>query len=109
VSYTVRLLALAKGDRRRLFRYIDRRSPQGAAAWEAAYEACLDRLEDNPFQFGLAPEDPHFDIALRQFFFRTKSGKPYRVVFRIDGDVVTILRLRGHGQALIEGDELPDA
>lgn len=92
-----------------MFDYIEQRSPQGAAAWEEAYEACLARLEANPLQFGLAPEHGHFEFELRQFLFRTRSGKPYRGIFRIDGETVTILRLRGHGQAAVDPEEASES
>lgn len=80
-------------------------SPGGAAAWESAYETCLDRLEDNPLQFGLAPESEHFGFELRQFLFSTRSGRTYRGLFRVDGDTITILRLRGPGQAPIDPND----
>lgn len=106
MSYSVRILSLAKKDRRSLFQYLDKLSPQGAEAWETSYESGLLRLEDNPYQFGLAPEDSAFDFPLRQMLFQTKSGKPYRAIFRIDNQVVTILRIRGHGQSEVRKNDL---
>jgi plasmid stabilization system protein ParE len=107
MSYTVRIMPRAVADRRDIFDYISRRSVQGADAWELAYEAVLDRLEMNPLQFGLAPEDGQFNFELRQCLFRTRRGNTYRGVFRIDEETVTILRLRGPGQAPITPGDLP--
>lgn len=107
MSFQVRILPVAKADRRCIFRYIERRSVQGAENWEAAYERALARLEENPLICGLAPETEHFDFDLRQILFRTQSGLTYRLVFRVDGDQVTIYRLRGPGQAPLETRDLP--
>ncbi|QEG35070.1 type II toxin-antitoxin system RelE/ParE family toxin [Bythopirellula goksoeyrii] len=99
MSYTVRILPVAAQERRRIFDYIHDRSPQSAESWEAAYEAALTRLEKDPQIYGLAEESNHFDFALRQLLFRTRSGLTYRLLFRVDEDQVTIYRLRGPGQA----------
>lgn len=105
MNYTVRILPLAKNDWLSIFNYIAERSPQGARSWEAAYEQALTRLEQNPLICGFAPENHHFDFDLRQILFHTRRGKRYRMVFRVDQNVVTIYRIRGPGQApLASGD-----
>jgi plasmid stabilization system protein ParE len=60
VSYSVRVLPRGKTDLRRIFFYIEQRSPEGAIRWEEALESGLDRLSSNPMIYGLAPEDDHF-------------------------------------------------
>lgn len=107
MSYSVRILPAAKADRRRIFHYIEERSPRGAENWELAYEAALTRLEENPCSCGLAPETDHFDFDLRQTLFRTRSGLAYRLLFRVDGDRITIYRVRGPGQPPLSSDDTP--
>lgn len=108
MSYTVNFLAVAEDDLHRMFYYIQERSPQGAERWEQAFEACIARLRDNPHICGLAPESGAFDYELRQILFGTRSGQRYRAVFRIDGERVTVYRLRGPGQAPLLAKDLPD-
>ena len=107
MSFQIRILPVAIEDRRSIFRYIEQRSEQGAKNWEAAYERSLSRLEENPLICGLAPEAEHFEFDLRQIQFRTRRGLTYRIIFRIDGNCVTIYRLRGPGQAPLRSRDLP--
>ncbi len=107
MSYSVRLLSRAKADLLRIFFYIEERSPEGALRWEEALEAGLDRLRGNPSIYGLAPEDSHFDFELRQLLFKTKQGRTYRAVYRIDRNQVIVFRICGPGQAPLSPDELP--
>ena len=106
MSFTVKILPVAKADRRRIFRYIESHSPQGAESWDLAYENALYRLQENPHICGMAPESRHLDVDLRQLLFRTRSGHCYRLLFRIDDNQITIYRVRGPGQDYIGFDEL---
>jgi len=108
VTYSLNLLAKAKADYRRAFKYIQEHSHQGAENWELAFEQCLVRLRANPIIYSLAPENDLYDFSLYQVLFRTKYGKRYRMVYRIDGEQVTIYRLRGHGQPPLKQDDLPN-
>lgn len=107
MNYTVRVLPRAKQDLRRIFFYIEERSPEGAIRWEEALESGLDRLSNNPLIYGLAPEDKHFVFELRQLLFKTRRGRNYRAVYRIDENEVTVLRICGPGQAPLSPDEIP--
>lgn len=98
MSYNVRILPIAKAERREIFNYIAERSPQGTESWEAAYEEALTRLEANPHICPPALEQEKFDCDLRQLLFKTRHGHRYRLIFRVDENVVTIYRLRGPGQ-----------
>ena len=106
MSYAVRILPVAAADRESIFRYILDRSPQGALAWETAYENALRKLRENPLLYGLASESNGLEIDLRQLLFSTRSGHTYRIVFRIDSDTVTIYRLRGPGQAPLGSSDI---
>ncbi len=108
MSYTVRLTTRAAADIRGFFHYIVERSPQGAANWSDAYEAAIKRLENQPLLCGLAPENDFFDFEMRQITFKTRYGKRYRAVFRIENHEVIVFRVRGHGQAPITPKDLPN-
>ena len=107
MNYSLHILPRAENDFLQMFAFIEERSPAGAEAWRHAFEAGLKRLRENPFIHGLAPEDVHFDFELRQLLFKTTHGRTYRVVYRVDDNVVTIYRVRGPGQAPLKPDEMP--
>jgi len=55
MSFTVRELPKAKQDKRSIFRWLDERSPTGAAAWLDAYDSLIERLKQDARSFGEAP------------------------------------------------------
>jgi len=98
VTYLVELLEAAKTDYRRIYSYIAKRSPQGAERWDDAFEVALQRLTRNPLEGSVAPESKRLTEEVRQLLFRTKHGLVYRAIYKIDGQQVVVLRLRGPGQ-----------
>lgn len=108
MSYAVRLLPAAKADLHEFYNYIAERSPEGADHWEAALEAGLARLRQNPFQCGLAPEHNKLGRELRQLLFRTQHGHTYRAVYLVEGEEVFVLRLRGPGQKPLRARDMPN-
>jgi hypothetical protein len=56
----------------------------------------------------LAPESAHCNYQIREVFFKTRKGNPYRVLFTILGDEVLVLRVRGPGQDYVAETELPE-
>jgi len=101
------MLPRAQDDFETMFSYIWKRSPEGANNWRQAFELATKRLKTNPQSCGLAPEDKQFDFELRQLLFKTRYGRTYRAVFRVDEPRVSILRLCGPGQAPLRPDEIP--
>lgn len=99
MKFSVRLLTRANADVQSIVSYIAERSPRGARHWNDAFESAIVRLEDAPMSCGLAPENEFFHFELREIPFRTKYGKPFRMVFRVIGTEVIVFRVRGHGQA----------
>jgi len=108
VNYLLHILPRAENDFLQIFSFIEERSREGSLSWRQAFEDGLSRLQENPFIYGLAPEDSYFDFELRQLLFKTKYGRIYRAVYRIDDNVVTVYRIRGPGQAPLDADELAD-
>ena len=106
MTWSINILPLAEVDFREMYAFIAGYSPAGAERWKQAFEIALQRLKDNPLSCGLAPESRHFNFELRQLRFKTKHGRFYRAVYRIDKNVVIIYRLRGPGQAMLMRGEL---
>jgi len=106
MSFSVRLLPLAKEDLHRIFHFIKERSTSGALHWEQALESGLQRLSEQPLSYGFAPENCHFDFELRQLLFKTRYGNSYRLVYRIDGTEVFVFRICGPGQAPLSPHEV---
>jgi len=106
VNYALKILPRAEGDFLEMFSYIQERSPDGAVRWRHAFEAGIARLKENPFIYGLAPEDEHFNFELRQLLFKTRYGRTYRAIYRVDENKIIILRICGPGQAPLNSDEM---
>jgi len=107
VNYLINILPRAESDFQQMYSYIQERSSEGAIRWRQAFDAGVDRLTHNPFIYDLAPEDKHFDFEMRQLLFKTRHGRTYRAVYRIDENVVVVLRICGPGQAPLSPDEMP--
>ena len=99
MRFTVRELAKARADKRHIFEWLHARSRTGAIAWLSAYDAMVDRLKSNADGCGNAPEAIDIDMIVRQVLFKTRQGRIYRVVFLLDADTASTLRIRGPGQA----------
>ncbi len=112
MSYRVILLPQAKRDLRGVLRWIrdTMRSPSGAEVWLCRWEQVLRSLEEGADGCGIAPEDEDHEIDIRQVTFKTRSGSTYRALFKIDGDRVFVMHIRGPGQDLVSPEDiaLPD-
>ena len=102
MEYRIKVLELASRDVQQQLDFIRRRSHVGAVAWYDAYLAALGRLKFDPLGPGRAPEDQYVEEEIRQFFFKTRRGNRYRILYMIVGNEVRALRVRGTGQDLLE-------
>jgi plasmid stabilization system protein ParE len=99
MSFRVELTAGAYADLDRLMTWLEERSSSDAAdRFTARFSMALDRLESRPFSCGLAYENRHFPQELRHLLFEVWKGKPYRALFVVRDDVVTILCIRAPGE-----------
>lgn len=106
MSFQVRELAKAKADKRRIFEWLIERSRSGAIAWLAAYDKMIQRHEANADTCGAAFENAELEMEVRQALFKTAKGRMYRALFVIELNEVFILRVRGPGQASVDGTEI---
>ena len=106
MSFRVTALRRAEEDLATIATWIARQSPDGAAHWLDAYDELVVQLRLNPFAYGLAPEDEFVEPVIRQAFFKTRSGRPYRLIFNVESEDVRILRVRAPGQDNVNPDDL---
>jgi len=108
MSYSLSIHPDADADAERIAEYIGEHSFDGMLRWLDAYEAAQTRIVSNPLLCSSAHEEPIIGRGLRQALFKTPSGNHYRAVFIIDGNQVTILRVRGKGQKPLCDKDLPN-
>jgi plasmid stabilization system protein ParE len=106
MNYKVRVLGRAQQDVSTCYAYIAQRSLQGAASWFNRFVETRDRLSRDPHRRPLAPESRFVDYEVRETLFKTRKGRPYRVLFTIRVDEVIVLRIRGPGQDLLTANDL---
>lgn len=107
MSFRVEMTAGAHADLDRLMTWLEERSsPEAADRLSARFHAALDRLESRPFSCGLAYENRHFPEEVRHLLFEVRKGKPYRALFIVRDDVVTILCLRAPGEKPVKPNDV---
>jgi len=108
MSFSLNIHPEADTDAEGIAAYIGERSFEGMLRWLDAYEAAQARIVSNPLLCSPAHEEPILNRGLKQILFKTPSGNRYRAVFIVDGNHVTILRIRGKGQKLLSEQDLPN-
>jgi plasmid stabilization system protein ParE len=106
MSFTLTILPRAERDVQHIFNWIAQRSPNGANRWYAAFEEAARKATVNPISCSVASEAAQLNVDLRQFLFKTRRGRVYRGVFKVVGNEVFVLRVRGPGQPPLDADEL---
>lgn len=108
MTRTLRTFPRADADIERIFVWLAKRSPQGAATWYAAFSIAIGRIVDKPMSFAVAAEAlPRWNRDIRQALFKTSRGNRYRIVFELIDAEIRILRVRGPGQPRLRRRDLP--
>ena len=107
MSRAIRIGQRARIDMDDFFNWLAHRSIQGAISWYLAFGRAVERIQAAPESCALAQESVPLRRELRQELFKTRRGRLYRAVFQIDGTHVTILRIRGPGQAPLRRRDVP--
>ena len=92
VRYTPR----AAADLERIFDYIDERAPAAAPAVKAYIKSKIDALTQFPFAAPKSKELGVFELSMVRY--------PYKVYYRIDAEVVSILHIRDARRRPWKGD-----
>jgi plasmid stabilization system protein ParE len=106
MRFRVTLTATAEAEFRTQYAWIAERTQSGAQSWALAFHAALDQLKRVAISCPKAPETQHRDEVIYQRTFKTRRGRPYRMLFLIRDDVVYILHIRGPRQNLMQADEI---
>ncbi|MSQ94063.1 MAG: type II toxin-antitoxin system RelE/ParE family toxin [Gemmataceae bacterium] len=104
MAYLVEITATAKSEIDEALAWRARRSIRGAIGWYVKLMAVIRSLSDDPEQWGLAPESEWYP-GIRQRL-AGKRHHQYRILFKIQGDTVYILRVRHGSQDLLSSDDL---
>lgn len=86
------------------FDWIEKRSRSGAARWYERLRLAIGTLADKPARCPLAPENENFPMEIRQLLYGKRHGM-YRILFTIEGSVVTVLRVRHAARETLQPDE----
>ena len=88
------------------YEWIARDSPDRAARWYRGLFERIETLRTRPSRCPLAPESEAFGEEIRQLLYGRRHGV-YRILFTIQGDVITIFRIRHGAQKPLSPDQ-PD-
>src|SRR5262245_55255563 len=99
MSRALRIVERARADADAIFEWLAPRSVQGAISWYLAFRRTITRIADTPVSFPVAEEADRLARPIRQALFKTRRGRTYRIVFEVSDAEITILRVRGPGQA----------
>lgn len=106
MKYTVRSLPAALRDVHEILTWLSAHSPAGAQRWYAAFMKSIRQLESDAEVWGTAPEAVALRRPIRQKLFKTRRGRPYRLLFAIADNEVVVLRVRGPGQPPLTRNDL---
>lgn len=79
------------------YEWLWQRNADYADSWLDGIESAIERLGENPEQYGFAPEAGRYPAKLRQMLYG--SSKNYRVLFCIRSTCVTVMSVRHAAQA----------
>jgi plasmid stabilization system protein ParE len=106
MPYRVEVTDTAYAEIARAYAWRAEQSASAARRWQDALFHVIDSLVNDPVRHPLAPEADWYGGSLRQLLFGKRRGV-YRVLFRIRGQRVQVLRVRHHAQDLLRPGELP--
>lgn len=103
MGYSVELSEQAETDIREIYRYIREHGLADPDRWKAGLAERFASLEKLPEFCGLAPENEHTQVTIRQ-----KLYGPFRILFVIRENTVYVLTVRHGARGFLEPWELPE-
>ena len=97
----------ARKDLDRIWTWLNGLSPRGATSWYRAFWVAATKIAENAESFAPADEAPRITQEVRQAIFKTRRGRPYRIIFGFSDTEVFILRVRRPGQRSLRKRDLP--
>jgi toxin ParE1/3/4 len=86
--FQVRITISAERDVLSIENYIARDKPQAAAKWARTILKRIASLRHLPFRYEVIPEELNLELEYRHIVFGN-----YRIIFRVDGSVVWVVRV----------------
>jgi plasmid stabilization system protein ParE len=106
VTFTVRTSRRADADLDNHFSFIRKRSSTASAErWRDGLLRRLRDLAEDPHMWPMADEAAEAGIEVREFLYR-RYRYVYRLLYRIEGNVIRILRIRSAAQDRLPPDEI---
>ncbi len=101
MEYHIEVTAKAKAEAEEAYLWIYRNSPANAVKWYNGLDDAIQSLSRYPTMCPLAPEHASFKQEIRQLLYGKRSGV-YRILFTIEGDLVTVLHVRHAARQFLE-------
>ena len=102
MRYRIVITAMARSDAVQAFRWLTERSPDAAARWYVGLEKAIAKLATRPEKHPVAQDESELlGITLRQMLYGRRRGV-YRILFSIEGRIVTLHYVRHSAQGPIE-------
>jgi plasmid stabilization system protein ParE len=105
--YHVRLQPAAVEDLDIAYQYAAQNAPVPAARWLERFQAAIQTLEHNPARCPLASENARSRRILKKYLFG-KRPNVFRVIYKIDGDTVWVLRIRRAQRRTLSAEDLSE-
>jgi plasmid stabilization system protein ParE len=106
MDYEVLVTRRAQQDLEETRNYIAKYAPETAERWYRDFLEALCTLEVNPQAHPLAAENKDLPMEVRQYLYRTRSGRVNRALFTIVDREVRVLAIRRPGQQSATMDDL---
>lgn len=101
-TYRVIVQPRADAEAMNSFLWIAERSASAAARWLTGLQKAIAKLAENPERHPLAVEESErLGIAIRQSLYGKRRGV-FRILFHIDGDIISVLAIRHSAQDTIQ-------
>ncbi len=84
----------------------ENRSAEQAERWFRQIYQAIRKLPESPDRYGPAPEADLLPEGLKQSLFGVSNRPTHRIVFTIDVDAITVLRVRHTSQDYLTRDDL---
>jgi plasmid stabilization system protein ParE len=105
MAHQVRISAKALADVEEALAWLAERSPQAAVRWHAGLMEKVESLANNPEGCPLAVEAKMLGVELRELLFGKRRGV-YRILFKVEGDVVNVVHVRHRARDWLKPEEL---
>ena len=105
MSFEVLFLKEAQADLDAIHSYLLQHSADGANWWLDSLELAIAALEEHPQRYARAPEDHLVSVTIQNLSFKTRKGRPYRLVYTIVENEVRVFRLLGPGHDLLRAED----